>query len=265
MADQVVPLGIDVSVPNAARMYDYYLGGNNNFPADREAAEKVLRAAPWIRATALENRAFLGRAVESLTAEAGIRQFVDVGTGLPTRGNVHEVAHRVAPDTRVVYVDNDPVVLGHNRALLASQPNATTVRADLRRPATVISNPALNSLIDWGKPVALLLVAVLHFLTDEVNPADIITQFRTVMAPGSHIVISHLHHPDGGEPLRHVIAIYQKANVPLLARTHQQILAYFTGFDLLEPGLVPLNRWRPAHKPEAAGEVWGLGGVGRLQ
>ena len=265
MRDRAVPLGIDVSVPNAARMYDYYLGGDNNFPADRQAAEKVLRIAPWIRATALENRAFMRRAVSVLARDEGIRQFVDVGTGLPTRGNVHEVAHRAAPDARVVYVDNDPVVLGHSRSLLSRVQNAATVRADLRQPASVIGHQDLTALIDWETPVALLLVAVLHFVTDDEDPAGIIGEFREVMAPGSYIVISHLHHEGRDESLRRMFSIYRNASASLTARTREQILAFFTGFDLLEPGLVPLQKWRPTSEPDPAEEIWGLGGVGRLQ
>jgi O-methyltransferase involved in polyketide biosynthesis len=258
------PQGIDVNVPNAARMYDYYLGGDNNFPADRETAERVLRTAPWIRATALENRAMMGRAVRALAAD-GLRQFIDVGAGLPTRGNVHEMAQTVTPDARVVYVDNDPIVLGHNRALLSRVSNATTVRADLRRPESIIGHPQLKANIDWSQPVVLLLVAVMHFVTDDDDPLGIIGQFRATMAPGSHVVITHLHHPAGDvEAMERMTSIYQKANVPLLFRTAGEIQALFTGFDLLDPGLVQVQAWRPDAPPEAGEEIWGLGGVGRL-
>ena len=181
--DLDVPVSINMTVPNAARMYDYYLGGVNYFPADRDAAEHVLRVAPWIRATALENRAFLGRAVEYLAGQAGIRQFVDIGTGLPTAGNVHEVAHRIAPDARVAYVDNDPVVLGQSRALLSKVENTVTIRADLRQPQGIIDHPDLAGFIDWAQPVALLLVAVVHFIQDHENPQAIIGQYRNAMAP----------------------------------------------------------------------------------
>ena len=262
--DRDIPLSIDVGTPNAARMYDYYLGGDNNFPADREAAEKVLRAAPWLRATALENRAFLARAVGYLAGEAGVGQFVDIGTGLPPRGNVHQVAQRAAPDARIAYVDNDPVVLGHSRALLARTPNTATIRADLRDPDAIISHPSLTALIDWAQPVAVLLVAVLHFIPFADAPAGIVARFRAAMAPGSHIVITHLHHPAGDDSLRRVLSIYRQANAPLLARTSEQIESLFTGFDLVEPGLVPLQQWRPATEPDPGEEIWGLGGVGRI-
>jgi O-methyltransferase involved in polyketide biosynthesis len=265
VTDESAPLGIDVNVPNAARMYDYYLGGDNNFPADREAAEKVLRTAPWIRATALENRAMMGRAVHVLAAEHGLRQFIDVGAGLPTRGNVHEVAQAVAPDTRVVYVDNDPVVLGHNRALLSRAANATTVRGDLRHPETIIGHPELAAVIDWSQPVVLLLVAVMHFVTDDDDPDGIIGQFRDKMAPGSHVVITHLYHPSGdAAAMERMTSIYRNANVPLLFRTADEVRRLFDGFDLLDPGLVQVQHWRPSQPPDATEEIWGLGGVGRL-
>ncbi len=265
VSDRRAPQGIDVNVPNAARMYDYYLGGDNNFPADREAAEKVLRVAPWTRVTVLENRAFLGRAVGFLARDRGIRQFVDIGAGLPTQGNVHEIAHRIAPGARVVYVDNDPVVLGHNRALLAGVANTATARADLRKPAGIIGHPDTNLLVDWSRPVAVLLVAILHFIPDGDDPAGLVGQFREVMAPGSHLVISHAHHHGDETAVGEVIAIYRRANVPFAFRCSEQIAGFFTGFELLEPGLVPLHKWRPAAEPHAGHEVWGIGGVARVK
>lgn len=254
-----------MSEPNAARMYDYYLGGDNNFPADRQAAEKVLRAAPWVRATVLENRAFLGRAVKFLAQDQGIRQFVDIGTGLPTQGNVHEIAQAISREAKIIYVDNDPVVLGHNRALLARVPNTATVRADLRHPADIIGHAALNAPIDWSRPVAVLLVAILHFIPDDDGPRAIIREFRDTMAPDSHIVISHAHHEGDDEAVRRIISVYRNANAPMILRTRERIAEFFTGFDLVEPGLVPLPKWRPANERYVQEETWGLGGVGRLR
>jgi hypothetical protein len=262
--DLDVPLGINMTVPNAARMYDYYLGGDNNFPADREAAEHVLRVAPWIRATALENRAFLGRAVEYLAGEAGIRQFVDIGTGLPIRGNVHEVAHRIAPDARVAYADNDPIVLGQSRSLLSKVENTATIRADLRHPQVIAGHPDRAGFIDWTQPVALLLVAIMHFIQDYDDPRSIVSQYREAMAPGSYIVISHIHQERDSEAGRHVAAVYAKASAPLVFRSRAQIADLFAGFELLDPGLVALPEWRPQPRPYPPGEVWGLAGVGRL-
>jgi hypothetical protein len=215
----VVPAGIDITTPNAARMYDYYLGGANHFPADREAAEHVLRAAPWIRATALENRAFLSRAVRFLAAEGGIRQFVDIGTGLPTQGNVHDIVSRVAPGARVAYVDNDPVVLGHSRAILSAAEGVATIRADLRQPAGIIGHPDLAGFVDWTQPVAILLVAVVHFIPDADDPLAIIGQFRDAMAPGSYLAMTHVHHHAVSDAAREVAAIYAKASAPLTAGT----------------------------------------------
>ena len=255
---------VDPSVPNAARMYEWYLGGDNNFPADREAAEHVLRVAPQVRATALENRAFLRRAVAFLAGEAGIRQFLDIGAGLPTRGSVHEIAHDIAPDTRVAYVDNDRIVLGQTRAVLARVDNAATIRADLRNPAGIINHPDLTGFIDWDQPVALLLVAVLHFLTDDDHPAAILRLFREVLAPGSHLVVTHAHHEGDDDVVHEVVRIYRSANVPLVLRTREQIAGLFDGFALLEPGLVALPDWRSEPRPYPPGDVWGLGGVARL-
>jgi len=262
--DLEVPRPVNTSTPNAARMYDYYLGGEENFPADQVAAEHVLRVAPWIRATALENRAFLGRAVGYLAAQAGIRQFVDIGTGLPTRGNVHEIAHAIAPEARVAYVDNDPIVLGKSRYLLARVQNAGTVRGDLRHPAAIIGHPDLTALIDWDQPVALLLVAVMHFVTDEYDPAGIVARFREVMAPGSHLVISHAHHRGDDDAVRQAVDVYRGADAPLVLRAREQVGGFFDGFDLLDPGLVCLPGWRPAPRPYPPGEVWAVGGVARL-
>jgi hypothetical protein len=257
-----VPQGVNMSEPNAARMYDHYLGGDNNFQVDREAAEHVLRIAPWIRPTALENRAFLGRAVRYLAQEAGIRQFIDIGTGLPTQGSVHEVAHAIDPETRVVYADHDPIVLGQSRAMLARIDNATIIRGDLRQPQGIIAHPDLTALIDWQEPVALLLIAVLHFVTDEDEPASILEQFRQVMAPGSYIAISHIHHDGDDDAVRRILDIYRGASVPLVVRSSDEIAALYDGFDLIEPGLVPLSDWRPDPRSYPAGEVWGLGGIG---
>jgi hypothetical protein len=263
-SDLDVPLGMDISTPNAARMYDYYLGGVNHFPADREAAEHVLRAAPWIRATALENRAFLGRAVRFLATEGGIKQFIDIGTGLPTRGNVHEIISSIAPGARVAYIDNDPVVLGQSRAILHGTGNVATIRGDLRQPEAIISHPDLAGFIDWSQPVALLLVAVVHFITEHDDPLTLIGRYRDAMAPGSYLVVSHIHHHDGSEAGREVSAIYARTSAPLIFRAHDQITRLFTGFGLVEPGVVPLPEWRPEPRLYPPGEVWGLGGVGCL-
>jgi S-adenosyl methyltransferase len=180
------PTGVDASMPNFARVYDYLLGGKDNFPVDRATAEQALAVAPELRVMARENRAFLQRAVRFLVAEAGICQLLDIGTGLPTQGSVHEVAQQVAPDARVVYVDADPVVIAHSRAMLASSDKAAIIQADLRRPEELLDHPELRALIDLGEPVAVLLVAILHGVTDAEDPVGVVTRLRDAMAPGSY-------------------------------------------------------------------------------
>src|SRR6201996_1517920 len=187
-----LPTGIDTSRPHPARPYDYFLGGKNNFAADREVADKVLAGWPAIRVGVRENRKFLARVVRYLAGDAGIRQFLDIGTGLPTADNVHEVAQSVAPSARVVYADNDPLVLAHARALLTSSPEGRTayIHADLRDPASILSDPAVQQVLDLGRPVALMLVAVLHFVPDEFEPARVLRTLTDALPSGSYVVAS---------------------------------------------------------------------------
>ncbi len=184
------PLGIDTTVPTPARMYDFWLGGHDNFAVDRAAALAVSEAAPEIRLMALENRKFLRRAVRYLAAEAGIAQFLDIGTGLPTQGNVHQVAQQVNPDARVVYADNDPMVLAHSRALKTGG-NTAVIEADLRDPASILDHPRTRELIDFSQPLAVLLVAVLHFIGGDDDPYAIVGSICDTLPPGSYLVISH--------------------------------------------------------------------------
>ena len=237
---------IDTSKPHPARMYNAYLGGNDNYPADRVAVRQILRDFPEVRPIALANRAFLQRAVRFLASEAGIRQFIDIGTGIPSAGNVHEVAGRVAPDARVVYVDNDPIVHVHANALLTGTGTTGIVLADLRDPAAILADPRVQQLIDFTRPVALLLVAILHFIRDEEAPAGIVATLRDMLPVGSHLVVTHGtqdFHPPGGADM--AAAGYKNATAPLVLRTHEQVSAFFDGFDLLEPGLVQAPLWRP--------------------
>lgn len=240
------PEGIDPTVPNVARMYDFYLRGKTNFPADRLAAERLMAAVPGVRETTLANREFLGRAV-TVMAEAGVRQFLDIGTGLPTQENVHEVALRAAPDSRVVYVDNDPVVLVHARALLADNPQTIAVRGDLVDPGAIVADPAVRAHLDFSRPVAVLLMAVLHFIPGHDQTAAIVATLRERMAPGSHLALSHFYSPDAGQAtVRAGGRIYAASSSgSLTSRTYRQIEGYFTGLDLLDPGLVPVHAWRP--------------------
>jgi SAM-dependent methyltransferase len=253
--------------PTPARMYDYYLGGKDNFAVDREAAEQVLTAAPEVRVLARENRAFLGRAVRYLAAEAGIRQFVDVGTGLPTQGNVHEVAQAVDPSARVVYVDNDPIVRAHAKALLPADGTTAVIEADMRDPGPILDHPDLLRLIDFAEPVAVLFMSVLHFITDEEDPYGLVAAFRDRCAPGSHLALSHITSPERGADGAEAAAdVYKsRATSPAVLRTPKEIGALFDGYDLVEPGLVYLPQWRPDAPGDAddAESVWMLCAVGR--
>ena len=238
-------------------MYDYYLGGKDNYPADREAAEEVIARMPpgTIRTAAWQNRMFLGRAVRYL-AERGVRQFLDIGTGLPTMGNVHEVAKEVSPDCRVVYVDHDPVVLAHGRDMLDSVSGAAIIGYDLRQPEAMLADRELRELLDLSQPVAVLLVAVLHFIQDAQDPLSILSRLMAAMAPGSYLVISHAT-ADSFHELDDAIQAYSGASSSMHNRTRAQVEALFTGLELVEPGVVWLPQWHP---DAGAGLADGLAG-----
>jgi hypothetical protein len=244
----VLPPEIDTSRPHAARMYDYYLGGKNHFAADRETADKVVAAIPGLRTGARENRAFLGRAVRYLAQEAGIRQFLDIGTGLPTTSSVHEVAQAAAPESRVVYVDNDPLVLVHARALLTSSPEGQTayIQADLRDPAAILSSPVVRSVLDFSQPVALLLVAVLHFIDDEHKPADVVATLVDALPPGSYLVASHITSEYITEAASATAErAYRGRGVPVRPRAGDEFAKIaFAGLELVPPGVVLVSEWR---------------------
>jgi hypothetical protein len=244
-----VPPVIDVTVPNIARVYDVFLDGKDNFAADRAVAQSALEIAPDSAGGAKSNRAFLRRAVHCL-AEAGVTQFLDIGSGLPSAGNVHEVARAASPGARVVYTDNDPVVAVHGRALLADAVTARFVTADARRPAEVLDDPEVRAFIDFSRPVGLLMLAILHHVTDAENPAAIAAGFRDALAPGSYLAISSLRmpgpdHPQDAGKAREVQTLFNERLGPCLWRDDAEILAWFGDWELLEPGLVPLPEWRP--------------------
>jgi hypothetical protein len=259
------PLGIDTTVPTPARMYDFWLGGHDNFAVDRAAALAVSEAIPEIKLMALENRKFLRRAVRYLIGEAGIAQFLDIGTGLPTQGNVHQVAQQVNPDARVVYVDNDPMVLAHSRALKTGG-NAAVIQADVRDPAAILTHPRTLELIDFRQPLAVLLVAVLHFIGASEDPYGIVRSFCDALPPGSYVVISHAQDGIlGGDSADKVEEQYRKTVASgATLRDRDEILRFFAGFELAHPGLVPVPYWRP-DEPESpdADKVRVLGAVGR--
>ncbi|WP_245966820.1 SAM-dependent methyltransferase [Sphaerisporangium album] len=263
------PWVIDPTTPSVARMYDYYLGGKDNFAADREAAEKIMKLVPNAREIALANRAFLRRAVRAMV-ESGIDQFLDIGTGLPTQENVHQVAQRVNPDARVVYVDNDPIVLAHARALLADNRRTVVISADMRDPEGILRHEAVRAHLDFDRPVGVLLLAILHFVVDDAECARIVATLRRAVAPGSTLAISHVTSGDlTEEEVRQGRDVYTATPAGgIVPRTHAQVRSNFEGFDLLPPGVVPVEDWRP--EPEAVvlprrGGIGIVGAVGVLR
>ncbi|MFI7128593.1 SAM-dependent methyltransferase [Nonomuraea sp. NPDC050153] len=256
-------MGIDVTRPSVARMYDYYLGGKDNFEIDREAVRQVEKAMPEIRELAQENRAFLRRAVRYM-ARRGIRQFIDIGSGLPTVGNTHEIAQQIIPDARVVYVDNDPVVLQHGRALLATDKNTTVAAADMRRPADVLGHPETVKLIDFNEPVGVLMIAMVHFLTLEER-GSVMGQLRHALVSGSHLTATHVT-GDGhsADAVAQIEAVYAATPTPIYFRDHKDVTGFFDGFDLVDPGVVTIDTWHPdPADPAPAATRWLYGGVGR--
>jgi len=245
MADvRRTPADVDPTIPLGARVYDYILGGKDNFAVDREAAEKLLAVAPDSRELAQAQRAFLVRVVRFL-AESGIRQFLDLGTGIPTSPNVHEVARAVDPSARVAYVDYDAMVIAHNRALLETTDGVIAIEGDLRQPEEIINGPALRALVDFGKPVGVLLFGVLFNVSEEQDPFGIVARFREEMAPGSYIGICHFATDSDREAMAQLEAIYAGTPWPLTLRSRDQVLRFFDGFELVPPGLVDVQQWRP--------------------
>ena len=253
------PVDFDTSVAHIARVYDYWLGGKDNFAADREAGEEAMQAYPDLVSSVRANRAFLARGVHYL-AEAGIRQFLDIGTGIPSANNTHEVAQRVAPGSRVVYVDNDPIVLAHARALLVGDPAGATdyLDADLRDTAKILDHAA--QVLDFSRPVAVMLVAVLHLIGPEDDPYGIVRQLMAAVPPGSYLLLSHV--ASDIEPEK--MAEMGKRLNRLLAqrgwyRNQAEVAGFFAGLDLVEPGIVPVQQWRPDSEVEGArrSAMWG--------
>ncbi|MEV0678009.1 SAM-dependent methyltransferase [Actinosynnema sp. NPDC050436] len=255
---------IDLTRPSAARVYDYYLGGAHNFAVDREMARQAIGMWPELPLIMQANRAFLRRAVEHCSAR-GVRQFLDLGSGIPTAGNVHEVARAVDPGARVAYVDNDPIAVTYSKSILGDDPQTIAVQEDLRHPDAVLA--AARDLLDLSQPVAVMMVAVLHFVTDEDGPADVVAAYRDAMAPGSHLVVSHATR-DGQDDQAdsHQDLYRQRTATPMTMRSHDQVRALLAGFDVVEPGVVHLPLWRPT-SPEDVDEhperFAGLAAVGR--
>jgi hypothetical protein len=260
-AGEAYPAGVAANVPHPARMYDYYLGGKDNFEADRVAAEKAMSVVPDARNLAKTNREFMVRAVRAMTA-SGVDQFIDIGSGFPTSPNVHEAAS----GAQVVYVDNDPVVVSHNQALRTGS-ELLSIYGDLRIPRAILDDRALNEKIDFSQPVGILLIAVLHFVTDANGPHDILRVIRERIAPGSMMAISHL--TSDGTPqtvIRMQQEVYANATAPIVFRTTGEIESLFRDTRLLEPGVVPLTQWRPELRTTRATTTlkW-LGGVSMVE
>jgi S-adenosyl methyltransferase len=261
--------GIDTSVPNVARIYDYILGGKDNFAADRQAARQLLAALPDIAGVVRDNRSFIGRVVRFLAGEAGIRQFLDLGAGLPTQSCVHEMTQAIAPDAHVVYVDNDPVVCSHGQALLGPPGKVGFALGDLRRPAEILQHPEVLARLDFSQPVGVLCVCALHFVPEEEKPHEIIAEYRDHLAPGSYLAITHgitaetpEDDPDG--VVESVTNVYQSASAQIHVRSRKEIERFFDGFEILEPGVVWMADWRPDPGTRPAGRPNSLfGGLGR--
>jgi hypothetical protein len=238
-----IPDEINVAVPSAARVYDYLLGGGHNFAADRAVGEVVLRVQPRGRQIASSNRAFLSRAVRFLV-DQGITQFLDLGSGIPTVGNVHEVARRANPNCRVVYVDHDPVAVAHSQLMLRGSERATVVDADLTQPERVLDAPAVRRFIDFDEPIGLLMIAIFHFVPDDRNPADIVAKYRSVLPSGSYLALSHLTADQMPDESAAVVEAMRNSRDPMFFRSYPEVVALFDGFELVPPGLVTASRWR---------------------
>ena len=262
VSDEAKPR-FDTSTAHIARIYNYLLGGKDNFAADREAADAAVRAYPQAVTTARANRAFLARTVRYLADGEGIRQFLDVGTGLPSANNTHEVAQDAAPDARIVYVDNDPIVLSHARALLTSKPEGRTayIEADLRDTAAILADAA--GTLDFTQPVAVMLLAVLHCIPDEDDPYRIVADLMRTVPAGSFLVISHPTSDIHTEVTQAYESARPMMNEPVTFRGRDQVLRFFDGLDLLEPGMVPIPEWRPRSELEARAKAAFWGGVAR--
>ncbi|HKB30353.1 MAG TPA: SAM-dependent methyltransferase [Streptosporangiaceae bacterium] len=267
-----VPLGkepakIDTGVAHIARVYNYWLGGADNYAADRAGAEEVIAAFPNIRVSVRAQRAFLGRAVNYLAAEAGIRQFLDIGTGLPSANNTHEVAQRVAPECRIVYVDNDPIVLAHARALLGGTREGATayVDADLRDTGEILK--AAASVLDFAAPVAVMLVGILHCIPDRDDPYGIVAELLAGVPSGSYLVIAHpAKDINTGQVAEATARLNRLMAEEVTMRTHSEVCAFFEGLDMVEPGVAQLHRWRigtDEQVPDASVDLPNYGGVGR--
>ncbi|MGH4025757.1 MAG: SAM-dependent methyltransferase [Pseudonocardiaceae bacterium] len=259
-----VPESVADTVPSPARMYDYLLGGGHNFAADREMVDKLGAITSLIVHVAMHNRAFLRRAVQTLVA-SGVRQFLDLGSGIPTVGNVHEIAQQADPQARVVYVDNDPVAVSHSELVLEGNDRATAILADMRDPAAILTHPKTRRLLDFDAPIGLLIVAMFHYITDSDDPMGLLARYREALAPGSHLVMSHMCTELNPAGVASVVTLMNSGPNPVHPRPRAEIADLFTGYQVLEPGLVPTPLWRPDAGCDAgddAGDDVMLAGLG---
>lgn len=257
---------LDVSRPNSARMYDWFIGGKHNYAIDRLAGEQTLKILPSAAWLCVQNRRWLQRAVR-YAAEQGMRQFLDLGSGMPTEGHVHEIARSVVPDARVVYVDNEPVAIGHSEIMLEDVPDVAMVAADLTNVDYVVNHPTTRELLDFSQPMMLILAAMLHFVPPEGAPERIVAGYRKHLAPGSLLAMSHDSGDDQGEELFQVQELYKGTTNPVFFRSRAEFGAFFDGFELVDPGVVWTPQWRPddpAEVPEHPEKAVLLAGVGRL-
>ncbi|MEU7907904.1 SAM-dependent methyltransferase [Actinoplanes sp. NPDC049118] len=246
-----------MNIPHSARMYDYWLGGKDNFAVDRAVAEAIVQAIPGMRYMAGENRKFVHRAARDLVAKEGVRQFLDIGTGIPTRPNLHEIAQQIAPEARVVYVDNDPIVLVHARALMISTEEGRSeyISADIREPQSILSDQVLAETLDLTQPVGLTMIAILMLLSDADDPWALVAQLRDAMPSGSLLAITHPTADFNPAEMGQAVAAATGAGMTLVARTREEVRRFFGDWELLDPGLVPVSSWRPDEQvdnPEAA-------------
>jgi SAM-dependent methyltransferase len=260
------PESTDTERPSVARMYDYYLGGSHNFAVDREAARQVIAVVPETPLIARANRAFLRRAVRFLM-DSGVRQFLDIGSGIPTVGNVHEIAQRYDPAVRVAYVDLDPVAVAHSREILAGNHLTAVIQEDLRRPERILDHPDVRKLLDFGRPVAVMMLAVLHFVSDADDPAGILATVRAALAPGSYLAVSQVSAEGREDDVDPIQSVYRKADNSLYPRTRAELAGLLDGFDVVPPGVVWVPEWRPEapDHPAAADRSVYVCGVGRLR
>ena len=265
-AAQRIPPEINTNVPQSARVYDYWLGGKDHFPADRALGDAIAEALPTIRTQVRAQRAFLGRAVRYLTRDAGVRQFLDIGTGIPSAGNVHDVAQELAPESRVLYVDNDPIVLAHARALMSGTPQGSVafIQADLREPETILGDPAVAGTLDLAEPVGLVLIGVMHHLRDSDDPRRIVATLVDALAPGSYLVLSQSTPDFDPAAMAALAAASEQGGIPNVPRSLADTEPFFAGLELVEPGLVPMATWHPdPGEGQDPRSVYAYGGVAR--